>query len=65
MVNNVDNVPENKLFTIDTDYAPDKTSIDDGGLDIWDDGNYIKIPASSDYHVRYLENCEKGTVNGE
>ena len=68
IVDEADKISEPNYFSIgsvDHDYLPGMQFIDDGGDDIYDEGNYIQVPALSENFVTYLENCEDGTVNGE
>ena len=65
VVNAVNGVNEPNLFTIDSDYAVGNNYIEDGGNDIYDDGNYIQVPALSTNYLEYKDNCAQGTVNGQ
>ena len=61
-------VSEANLFSIGSitdDYKASMQYIDNGGNDLYDEGNYIQVPALSDNYVTYLDNCEEGSVNGE
>ena len=68
IVNNVNSVNEPNFFAIGSatdDYQSGMHYIDNGGSDLFDEGNYIQVPALSDNYVTYLENCREGTVNGQ
>jgi hypothetical protein len=61
----VKGVNEPNLFTIDSDYVEGMTYISDGGNDMYDDGNFIQVPALSTNYVVYTDNCAQETVNGQ
>ena len=68
IVTNVNSVNEPNFFTIGSvtnDYQAGMQYIDNGGDDLYDEGNYIQVPALSDNYVTYLENCDAGSVNGQ
>ena len=68
IVTNVNSVIEPNFFTIGSvtnDYTAGMQYIENGGDDLYDEGNYIQVPALSDNYVTYLENCGEGTVNGQ
>ena len=61
-------VSEANLFSIGSttdDYNAGLQYIHNGGTDLYNEGNYIQVPALTDNYVTYLENCAEGTVNGE
>ena len=65
---NLNTVNEPNFFTIGSvteDYKSGMQFIDNGGSDLYNEGNYIQVPALSDNYVTYLENCAEGTVNGQ
>ena len=67
-MNNVNSVNELNFFSVGgatEDYQADMQYIDNGGDDLFDEGNYIQVPALSENYVTYLENCREGTVNGQ
>ena len=61
-------VSEANLFSIGSttdDYTAGLQYINNGGTDLYNEGNYIQVPAITDNYVTYLENCDEGSVNGE
>ena len=67
-MNNVNSVYEPNLFSIGKatdDYKEGMEYIDNGGSDLYNEGNYIQVPALSDNHVIYYEDCKVGSVNGK
>jgi hypothetical protein len=68
IVTNANSVSEPNFFSIGSvtdDYNAGMQFIDNGGTDLYNEGNYIQVPALSDNYVTYLENCGEGSVNGE
>ena len=72
IVNNLADVNEPRIYTItkiansnDKGYQPGHSFIINGGNDLYDLGNYIKVPSNSSNYVRYLQNCEEGSVSSE
>jgi hypothetical protein len=67
-VSNVNTVNEPNFYAIGSatnDYQVGMQFIDNGGSDLYDEGNYIQVPALSDNYVTYAEKCGEGTVNGQ
>ena len=65
-MNNVNSVIEPNFFTIGSvtdDYNAGMQYIDNGGSDLYNEGNYIQVPALSDNYVTYLGNCGDGNVD--
>jgi hypothetical protein len=67
-VSNVNRVNEPNFFSIGSvtdDYKAGMHYIDNGGTDLYNEGNYIQVPALSDNYVTYIESCGEGSVNGQ